>query len=337
MTDTHASEPDVFCANCGTQKDTEYCPHCGQNNRDYDKSVVSIIKTVVGELFELDARTTQTAKELFMHPGRLSVEFRKNRRASYSTPIRVYLVTSLIYFFVVSILLSAEDRIEANRLEEARNDPVAELDVSVEDFQVRVDKSVEKLQGKLARDSSRKLREVLSREGFAPAKTTIESVLYSISEQEEYSDSELFFLEAGINTAHAPDQAFDAFIGNLPFCMLILVPWIALMLKWTYAGLKIHYAHHIVFTMHTFSFIFIILTISALLVRGLATFELPGQIFLSTGTTIYVILYVVFAIRENYKQGWLLTTGKFLALLALSSLMLIPSVALVAVITFMQL
>ncbi len=55
------------------------------------------------EAFELDSRVLRTLTSLFFRPGHLSGEFSRNRRASYSSPVRLYLFSSFLFFLVLSI------------------------------------------------------------------------------------------------------------------------------------------------------------------------------------------------------------------------------------------
>lgn len=80
-----------------------YCAVCGQNDRNYRRSVFPVVGQAVAETFEADSRLWATLRALFTRPGHLSAEFSRNRRASYLPPFRLYLFSSIIFFFALSM------------------------------------------------------------------------------------------------------------------------------------------------------------------------------------------------------------------------------------------
>ena len=93
----------ILCENCGAEKQGLYCAVCGQNDRDYRRTVFPVVGEILAETFETDSRLFRTAKVLFTKPGFLSTEFSRNRRAGYIAPFRLYLFTSIVFFFVLSL------------------------------------------------------------------------------------------------------------------------------------------------------------------------------------------------------------------------------------------
>lgn len=53
----------------------------------------SVVYEFFREMFELDSRLLRTLKALLFKPGYLSSEFSRNRRATYMSPVRLYLFT----------------------------------------------------------------------------------------------------------------------------------------------------------------------------------------------------------------------------------------------------
>ena len=64
-----------------------------------------VVGQAVAETFEADSRLWATLRALFTRPGHLSAEFSLNRRASYLPPFRLYLFSSIIFFFALSITI----------------------------------------------------------------------------------------------------------------------------------------------------------------------------------------------------------------------------------------
>ncbi len=64
---------------------------------------------VLAETFEADSRLWATLRALFTRPGHLSSEFSRNRRASYLPPFRLYLFSSIVFFFALSASIDLPD------------------------------------------------------------------------------------------------------------------------------------------------------------------------------------------------------------------------------------
>ena len=91
------------CPNCGSDRHDRFCSRCGQNDRDYMRGAWSVVYELVREVFQVDSRLFRTLASLLFKPGHLSSEFSRNRRATYTSPVRLYLFTSFLFFLVLSI------------------------------------------------------------------------------------------------------------------------------------------------------------------------------------------------------------------------------------------
>jgi hypothetical protein len=88
--------------NCGDPRPGQFCPSCGQRKVDVRVSVRTLIMDVLEDQFILDRRLPRTLGALFFKPGRLTIEHVNGRIASYIHPFRLYLVSSLLFFLVLS-------------------------------------------------------------------------------------------------------------------------------------------------------------------------------------------------------------------------------------------
>ena len=98
--------PAASCLNCGDARSGRYCAQCGQNDRNYRRALVPMLWELVREAFEVDARVPRTLSLLLFKPGSLSREFSRNRRARYSSPVRLYIFASFVFFLVLSLTLA---------------------------------------------------------------------------------------------------------------------------------------------------------------------------------------------------------------------------------------
>lgn len=100
---------DNKCDNCGEELLGAFCWVCGQKDTHYNRSVFKVIADFCKEMFDVDSRVFTTLSTLFLRPGALSIQFRDNKRASYVTPIRLYLFSSLVFFFLIAITSQSQN------------------------------------------------------------------------------------------------------------------------------------------------------------------------------------------------------------------------------------
>ena len=97
------SAPTELCFNCGGVRADRFCARCGQSSSNLVRPLLSVVWEFVREAFEVDGRVPRTLRRLFFSPGSLTEEFSKNRRARYTSPVRLYLFASFLCFMVLSI------------------------------------------------------------------------------------------------------------------------------------------------------------------------------------------------------------------------------------------
>jgi hypothetical protein len=91
------------CLDCGAPTPDAWCPECGQRNADLRAPVSALAGELVAESFSLDSRMGRTAWPFLARPGFLTAEWVAGRRTRYSSPVRLYLLTSLLFFLGASI------------------------------------------------------------------------------------------------------------------------------------------------------------------------------------------------------------------------------------------
>lgn len=88
------------CANCGAEHRSAYCAVCGQKRlRDADRRFGHLLRQFVAAATELDGRFWGSIGALLLQPGRLSRDYLEGRRARRLSPIALFLLVNLIYFF----------------------------------------------------------------------------------------------------------------------------------------------------------------------------------------------------------------------------------------------
>ena len=90
------------CPNCGAPLDARYCGTCGQKAAPLNPSLGEFAHELVHEVAHVDGKIVQSTRLLLTRPGFLSREQFDGRRARYISPIRLYLLFSVLYFAVAA-------------------------------------------------------------------------------------------------------------------------------------------------------------------------------------------------------------------------------------------
>jgi hypothetical protein len=88
------------CLNCGEPLSGPFCSRCGQRAIPAYPTLRELVGDAWQELSGYDGRVVRTFRHLMRRPGALTLEVLEGHRARYVSPVRVYLVASLIYFLV---------------------------------------------------------------------------------------------------------------------------------------------------------------------------------------------------------------------------------------------
>lgn len=90
------------CKNCGAALTGEYCAQCGQRDLKLTRPIADLLSEIVQETFDFDGRAARSVAALFRRPGLLTREFLTGRRRDFTSPLRLYLVVSVLFFIVAS-------------------------------------------------------------------------------------------------------------------------------------------------------------------------------------------------------------------------------------------
>jgi hypothetical protein len=89
---------DTACPNCGRPLTGAYCAHCGQKTAPLAPTLGYFVDEVTHELANVDGKIYRSLRLLFSRPGFLTRETFAGKRASYVSPIRLYLTASVLAF-----------------------------------------------------------------------------------------------------------------------------------------------------------------------------------------------------------------------------------------------
>ncbi len=98
-----------------------------------------------------------------------------------------------------------------------------------------------------------------------------------------------------------PKVISEKFMNRVPTMNFVLMPVVACVFWLLYVRRKRYYVEHLVFTLHFYSFVFLVVGVAALIPLRLVT----GIAFL------WCMLYLPFAMKRNYGQSWPKTLAKW--------------------------
>jgi len=109
------SLPAAHCLNCSAPLIGTFCAACGQNSRRSARSVGTLLHDAWHVFTHLDSTLWRTLRLLLFRPGLLTKEYFAEKRASYIPPFRLYLVISLLFFFVTALTSEGPVRVSTGQ------------------------------------------------------------------------------------------------------------------------------------------------------------------------------------------------------------------------------
>ncbi len=101
---TQLQRPAPPCAECGAPVRGAFCASCGQKAEGLRQPVHHFVRDAFAEFFGIDGRVWRTFVALLVRPGTLTRAYHEGRRQRYLRPLRVYLTSTLLFFFLLSVL-----------------------------------------------------------------------------------------------------------------------------------------------------------------------------------------------------------------------------------------
>lgn len=349
------------CPNCGHERDDRFCPRCGQNDRNYARSLWRLVADLFKETFEVDGRLPRTLRPMFLRPGQLAVEFSRNRRASYVSPVRSYLFASILFFFVLAVTAASPN---GERAAPVPPESMAEQQETPERFAKRKQKAQEacadvdvaRFQRALAPRQRRMMDEIWIRKAPTSPKNVWCCVIAKWMNLRQWvnprhppaqSDAERpandeavpldvidrFVAGTAVGVLHDPRAATNQLLDNLPLAMIVTLPAYALLLKVFFYFSGRYYTEHLVFAMQLHTFSFLVYTMNLLVPD---TENLPGSwVVLKLLLFLWVAAYYYLALRRYYRNGRFLTAIKWLVLGCCYCVLLIPGLLLSVAVTLL--
>jgi hypothetical protein len=270
------------CANCGAAVTGKYCGECGQRVEHSVHSVWHFMLEATEDLTHADSRLWRTLSALLFKPGFLTCEFLAGRRTRYLPPIRLYLVLSLL-FFVMGSLMSEGTGV------------LLFADTGPEVSSLRAAAELSKQPAQVRREHNERTCANLRYSG--PWRTAIEPALRASCLRAVEDDGR---------------RLLESYRHNLPRAIFLMVPVLALVMKPLYLRQRRYYVEHALFILHDHSFVFLLFGLFAVVTAPLKSSALSEP--LAIAACLYLPYYYYRAMRTVYGEGPARTVGKLVVL-----------------------
>ncbi len=320
-----------YCENCGAPMAGPFCAQCGQAAVDYRRSFRHVIVDVLDSFLNWDSKFFATIGWLIARPWHLTNQFLVGRRVRYVHPLRLYLLVSILFFFVVNYWAKSIHADPSKLSADDRADIAAELNDP--DIPPAVKARIRGALEAKGRTQPEAQTSPSPQTAVTPQPSVIGSPAPSAPSVTSPSPSGDF--RPLVQFDKPPSDKFEKWLeqrakekmgehgskmalfiatlfSNLPYMMLCCIPLFALVLKVLYVRKRVFYIDHLVYALHIHSFAYLAIMLIVLITLGLNR-SIPGAF----AGWIIAALWITFAaqiflsIRRVYRQGWFFTVFKF--------------------------
>jgi hypothetical protein len=286
-----ARPPLIHCENCGALLSGHFCSQCGQPAIDYRRSFRHVIVDVLDSFLNWDSKFLASVFYLLTRPWKLTNEFLAGHRVRYINPLRLYLLLSVVFFFVANY---------GERRAEKDSNPII---FDAGDEKAKAHEPAPGATPPIDRPEDTDEDEDNSGLMFGLDKNRTPTIFEAWLQQR---------VEEKIGRHGSKGKFFlHSLMENLPYMMLGCIPVFAFVLKTLYFFRRILYIDHLIYALHIHSFAYLVslvITGTALGLNRVAPGLTSLVLFLLITTAV---VQVFLSIRRVYRQGWIMTLFKF--------------------------
>ena len=346
------------CLNCNAALEGRFCHICGQENIEPREGFWNMLTHFVFDLFHFDGKFFNTLKYLLFRPGYLSQEHLKGRRADYLHPIRMYVFTSAFFFLIYfNFFKDKQAVINLNNTEQTAAQTIAKLKKNKAEYRQAL-RMAEKNGITFLADSMTNLirrtdSDLLLMQRDTSSKGKLESLkfdnynsYFANSDAAEYKNLQQYdsvqkalpadkrdgFIEQSFmrknfeleQKYHGDQKAIqnaviDNFFHSFPSILFTSLPLFAFVLYLLYSRRKQYfYSDHLVYTIHLYCAIFIILFISMVSSASIGLISTKVEGWFSFLFAVMMFVYLYKSLKNFYRQSRKRTILKFMLLLLIN-------------------
>lgn len=334
------------CENCRSTLQGSYCHVCGQHAHNPLRSFKHAVEDVFESFWHLDGRIFRSLRDLLV-PGRVTRNYLAGQRVRYIPPLRLYVILSLITFFVAHFVTAGfkGEGIDIRRSDGAfdkfktvaevvkeRDRQLASLDKAIAEVRAEskdvgqqiASKGLEVGRERIAEQAESRIAELEGRSPQpAPTAEPKSKVTVNVLGGKKIGKEGGFMqrlrgeweknAEANANLYAKDKRALiERFISYVPTVLFVLLPLFALVLRIVYPTRSMGYLEHLVVALYSHSFLLLAVLawmLVVLLERATGGSVMSGvmAVLFWTGMPIYMLL----SQKRIYGDGWPLTLLRF--------------------------
>ncbi|MBL4625774.1 MAG: DUF3667 domain-containing protein [Flavobacteriales bacterium] len=282
----------AYCPNCEFElsNNENFCPNCGQENSSRKVSFLFLLKELLEDYFSFDSKFFKSLIPLLFKPGYLAKEFFHGRRVSYIPPFRMYIIVSILHFFVMSLQPILNDKEGLNISEDSK------ISFTVAGDTLKYKSTADLI---LAVEEHGGITGYLE---YVKAESTFEKLI--VTQTVKIAQNNGVGLEKQI-------------MNNISILMFFLLPLFAAFLKLIFRNNQLYYVEHLVLSVHIHSFIFIFQSIYLLFSWYVY------DVYSITATLGVITIYTFLSLKKNYEYTNWGTIWRMIILLPTYSLLLL--------------
>ncbi|UZR92931.1 DUF3667 domain-containing protein [Chondrinema litorale] len=352
--------PKDYCLNCNytLSKKDSYCPNCGQENTDYKYAIWYLIFESINNYLNLDSQLFRSIFPFLFRPGHLTIKFLEGRRKLYVNPIRLYLVTTIFFFFLFSqnFQLAKSDLnlniVNENEVDKAFSEYILSdssktlrsLLTDLKEEGIIETAEIDSIGNVFSKENKLKLLQ-LSFDTMSISEANFLGVDYKYNQQKFYyiwlrdqnmtTDALLDSMNASeknyfnrklaeqalkVGQTSSPQYLINEIIENISVMFFLLIPFFALLLKIFYLSKHKLYYNHLIFSVHLHTYLFFI-TSAFILIHYIYT-DISDLLIYGTFT---FAIYTLAMFRRVYKDSWIKTLFKTYFIFMFYSMIIILS------------
>ncbi|WP_183363931.1 DUF3667 domain-containing protein [Flammeovirga yaeyamensis] len=298
------------CKNCGNDlsNNDNYCSNCGQKNIDYNLKLRDLIQEFADELMSWDSRLFHTFIPFITNPAKLSKAYLEGKRVKYVQPFRIYLVCSIVFFFLFNHLVVTDDGIVINKSgkEKVKNKSEEKKENSIP-FSV-IDFGKDSVINEVTVNGDRFDKKII--EAYKNETVLTNDFIRDSLGVKEWIN--VIIIKQGQKIYNDNGKTLkQSIFANMSVAVMLLVPLFALYLKLFYirkrGGIKNLYIQHLVFSTHLHAFTLFCFTLMILISHfGPEDFSA----LINTFIWLYSFVMTFVMMKKFYGQSWIKTIIK---------------------------
>ncbi len=304
------------CGNCDAVLIGPYCANCGQHAHASARNLTAVMHDAWHDTTHVDGRLWHTLYLLLARPGQLTVDYFADRRARYLPPVRLYLVLSVLFFGLGGLGSSVTTSHTRGKAPAAAQAAPAAAAAAASAASAEADRDTD--------DDKDGNHWNLPCDQLPPSEGSIairgaDNVCRHFNAQD-------------------PDEFIKTLVHNIPKMMFVFLPLLAAVMLLLYWRPRRYYVEHLVYLLHNHSALFAAFLLLKL-VSWISKLWHPLNVIAvlgGIGLFFYTLWYPYKSMRRYYRQGRILTIGKYLIIACAYFFCLVLTLTGVAIFTALE-